>query len=210
MAVPRLSHRTRARYILRRNLNWLIICLLIGGWLLLDPRFVLSDIGFGAALAPTFFLVAVTAGAVVGVALAVMTVRRRGHDLIARRPDRLLILQSSKDLPVVLSLVVTAGVAEELFYRGFLIALFAGLLDLPTWTAVAISSIAFAFAHLYQGVQGMLRTGVIGVVLAIIYLSSGSLFVPIVLHLWLDLMSLVVVPWLVLRSSRRTTPMPIS
>lgn len=205
LALSNPSHRTRARYIHRRNLRWLLICLTVGGWLFLDPRFTLNDLGFRAPSASAFLLTSITMGAVASIPIAVVVARRRGSAIIATRPDRPLMLQSSEDLYAVLSLVVVSAVAEELFYRGFLTALLVGSFAVPTWMAVVVSSAAFGFAHAYQGLRGILRTGLIGFLLATVYLSSGNLFLPIALHLWLDLMALVVVPWLVSQSSRPAT-----
>jgi membrane protease YdiL (CAAX protease family) len=53
---------------------------------------------------------------------------------------------------------------------------------------------AFGLAHLYQGWVGVVATGFVGAVFTALYLWSGSLAVPIVLHVILDLLGLVVRP----------------
>ena len=59
---------------------------------------------------------------------------------------------------------------------------------MPLWAAVIVSSLAFGLAHSYQGVQGMMKTGFAGVVLALLYVGSGSIWLPILAHMLLDLL----------------------
>jgi membrane protease YdiL (CAAX protease family) len=82
-------------------------------------------------------------------------------------------------------LAVTAGICEELMYRGFLLTLLKSVLGAPA--AVLISSIAFGFGHLYQGRSGVLKTGAIGLVMAGLTLLSGSIWGPMLLHAIVDL-----------------------
>ncbi len=76
----------------------------------------------------------------------------------------------------------TAGIVEELAYRGFLVWYFDQLTNL--WLAVALSSLVFGIAHFYQGVGGILKTGAAGLVLALLYVWTGSIWVPMLMH-WL-------------------------
>ena len=46
---------------------------------------------------------------------------------------------------------------------------------------------AFGLAHWYQGRLGMLTTGAAGAVLTQLYLTTGSLLLPMVLHVLIDL-----------------------
>jgi uncharacterized protein len=88
---------------------------------------------------------------------------------------------------------VTAGVCEEWLYRGFLLAVVAAIGGgLPTPALVAIGALAFGLAHAYQGVAGIVTTGVLGGVMAGLYLGTGSLLLPVVLHALTDLRFLLV------------------
>lgn len=80
---------------------------------------------------------------------------------------------------------ITAGVCEEILYRGLLLATLLPLLG--TWPAIVISSLIFGLGHAYQGISGIAKTSVIGLVLALLTVSSGSLFIAIVLHAVVDL-----------------------
>jgi membrane protease YdiL (CAAX protease family) len=90
---------------------------------------------------------------------------------------------------------VTAGVCEEWLYRGFFLAVVAAVAPgLPGAALVLLAAVAFGVAHAYQGLPGVLTTGVLGGVLAAVYLSSGSLLLPVLLHALIDLRFLLVPP----------------
>src|SRR5687768_9447904 len=55
---------------------------------------------------------------------------------------------------------LTAGFCEEFLYRGYFIWVFAQWLG--WWGAAALSLPFFAVAHVYQGWNGVLRTGIVG------------------------------------------------
>jgi membrane protease YdiL (CAAX protease family) len=88
---------------------------------------------------------------------------------------------------------VTAGVCEEWLYRGFFLAVVAALAGgLPTGVLVVIAALTFGLAHAYQGRAGVLTTGVLGGVMAALYLQTGSLLLPVLLHAAIDLRFLLV------------------
>jgi len=85
---------------------------------------------------------------------------------------------------IVVSL--TAGICEEVLYRGWLLSLFAATLG-SVWLGLLISSIIFGFAHTYQGRNGILGTGVLGAIFGLLFICSGSLIPGQVLHAVIDL-----------------------
>jgi len=86
------------------------------------------------------------------------------------------------------ALAVTAGVTEEVIWRGFgLGLLFLLLPHAPVAAVIVLAALAFGWAHLYQGWTGMLATGVLGGLFAWLYWSTGSLLLPILLHVLVDL-----------------------
>jgi len=54
--------------------------------------------------------------------------------------------------------------------------------------------VVFGLGHAYQGVLGMVGAGLLGYVLAQLYATTGSLWMPIVAHVLLDLRVLLLVP----------------
>lgn len=88
-----------------------------------------------------------------------------------------------------------AGISEELMYRGFILYYLS--LYLPHLNALArvlLSSLAFGVAHIYQGWQGAVAAGILGLVLAGIYLMTGSLLLPAALHAAVDGRALLIFP----------------
>ena len=101
-----------------------------------------------------------------------------------------------------LGVSLAAGVAEEIAYRGFLMAYLTSMA--PTWGAVAASALLFGAAHLYQGLVGVMATAALGAVFAVMYLSTGSLLLPMLLHTLIDVSSMVTA-YLVLKPERIST-----
>jgi membrane protease YdiL (CAAX protease family) len=85
-------------------------------------------------------------------------------------------------------LSLTAGLCEEILYRGFLIRfLHDGSLALPIWGALALSSLCFGLGHAYQGRKGVVTSTIAGLGFGLLFLLSGSLIPGIVLHALIDL-----------------------
>ncbi len=83
---------------------------------------------------------------------------------------------------------VTAGICEEILYRGFFTRYLANVpWHANLWTAILISSLVFGIAHTYQGVSGVFGTAVIGAMMAVIFMIAGNLWLPMALHVAFDL-----------------------
>jgi membrane protease YdiL (CAAX protease family) len=90
---------------------------------------------------------------------------------------------------------MTAGICEEWLYRGFFLAVVAALAPGSSATVlVLVAAAGFGLAHAYQGLVGVLTTGLLGGVLAAVYLQTGSLLLPVLLHAAIDLRFLLVPP----------------
>jgi membrane protease YdiL (CAAX protease family) len=85
---------------------------------------------------------------------------------------------------------LTAGICEELLYRGFLTWLVAAYTGVVA--AVAIVSILFGLAHGYQGAKGMVRVTLVGLFLSIIVLAGGWLAPAMAIHVLMDVAGAVV------------------
>jgi membrane protease YdiL (CAAX protease family) len=93
-----------------------------------------------------------------------------------------------------LALSVTAGICEEVLYRGFLIRYLGrepGRLGMIGGVLVAL--LAFGAAHLYQGVQGFLNSAIGGLLFAVVFLLTGNLVLPILFHIAADALLVPVV-----------------
>lgn len=82
---------------------------------------------------------------------------------------------------------ITAAITEELIYRGFLLFAIAYLFpQLSIWVVMLLASVVFGLAHTYQGVTGVLKTSVVGLIFSVLYVSFGSILPLIVLHFLID------------------------
>jgi len=84
-----------------------------------------------------------------------------------------------------MALSATAGVCEELIYRGFVVWALVPWLGL--WGAAFASIAGFGVAHAYLGREGMLRATLAGVVLGLVVLMFRSLYPAMILHAALDM-----------------------
>jgi membrane protease YdiL (CAAX protease family) len=86
---------------------------------------------------------------------------------------------------------LSAGICEELLYRGFLFGFLTGRMDggfyLGLTAAWLLSSLAFGTAHLYQGLPGILSSTAAGLSLGLAAILTGGLAAPMVFHALLDL-----------------------
>lgn len=142
------------------------------------------------------FLAGIALAAVGGFAAAILASRRR-RDVATptaprgfqSNPGLLAMLPRSRDERLGwAALSVTAGVTEEVIWRGFGLGLLFALLPATHPAApIVLAAVAFGWAHLYQGAIGVLATAMIGGLLALLFWASGSLLWPIVLHILIDL-----------------------
>jgi len=107
-----------------------------------------------------------------------------------------ILPRSTVELLLFLGVSLTAGVWEELVYRGFLfwfIAPYAGIAG-----AVVLSTLVFGIGHVYQGWRGALNASVLGLLFAIGYALSRSLWWLMLIHALVDAFG-GLVAWRVLR-----------
>lgn len=107
-----------------------------------------------------------------------------------------LIPRSSSERIAFFGLSVSAGIAEELVFRSFLIAaLLAAFGSLGL--AVAVSVAAFAVSHAYQGWTGVVRVAVLGIIVTAPLVVTGSVFPSMIAHAALDIIAgLLLADWL--------------
>jgi len=99
-------------------------------------------------------------------------------------PVRWYLPSAGSELANFRALSVTAGVCEEILFRGYLMAFLLPLGGMGV--AVVVSSLLFGLGHAYQGVGGAVKSGMIGALMAGMYLLTGSLLAPILVHAVVD------------------------
>ncbi len=187
------------RLIIAVEWSWVLVAALILLLSGLPPR----AIGLGWETPPAMvfgFIAALLAGALIPV--VVLAWRSRGGDQPGLEttsqqrmldPVSALLPSTRRERWYFAVMAVTAGICEEVLFRGFLIFYLSEIFPgLPITAAVIVSSIAFGLAHVYQGIGGVLGTGAFGLGMAVLYVWSGSLILPIILHALLDLRVLLI------------------
>ncbi|MEM7740897.1 MAG: CPBP family intramembrane glutamic endopeptidase [Pseudomonadota bacterium] len=158
-------------------------------WSHLGLRFPRSWIGLGAGTLAT-----------IGVFLSVVVL----SPLILQFADRLTggaeralpdVTTMSHLLMLLLLSWTTAAIGEEMIFRGFLMTRVADLFgrSAMSWVvALVLSSIIFGSLHAYQGINGMLVTGMVGFIFGVWYLIGRRNLLPLIIaHGLVDTMSVM-------------------
>lgn len=156
--------------------------------------------GFGPAtlglvrLDPDRMLAWTAATTLAAIALAALF-RAFGHSEAALL--RWLLPKTLAQRIVFAGLSISAGVGEELAFRAFLVPALeraSGSIAL----AVVVSSVAFGMMHSYQRASGALRASVLGALLAMPLLVTGSVLPSMAAHAAYDLIAgLLLADWLI-------------
>lgn len=87
----------------------------------------------------------------------------------------------------------TAGFCEEVIFRGYLMTRLRLVGKFKSWLIpIIISSLAFGFPHLYQGIHGFLNISVLGILFALIYIRTRSIWPCIIAHFFLDFLAIFI------------------
>lgn len=119
------------------------------------------------------------------------------HNELEKTKDRLeeqtpFMPSKWKDLPAYIIMCISAGVFEEIVFRGYLITFcryfFNGIPAAAAW-AVITPALVFSVAHYYQGAKAVFKILVLSLLFGMIFWHSGSLIAVIILHFLVDLVS---------------------
>ncbi len=170
-------------------IEWALVLLILTGWLLAGRQ--LAGLGFQLPMDRRLLWgVPPLLGALAGLWFQWVSLRRIGDEGLTRlraqlAPVELLLPHDDREHRLFRWLALTAGTAEEIIYRGFL--LWYAVTLLGPWPGVTVAVLAFAAGHAYQGAMGMVKTGVVGALLTGLYILTGSLLWPMILHTAIDL-----------------------
>ena len=101
---------------------------------------------------------------------------------------KLLMPKTAQEHRWAMAVGVTAGVAEEVIFRGYLVWAFG--LFLPVWVAGVLSIAIFVLLHLYQERGGIVQVTVFAAIATLLFLACGSLWPLIVMHVGVDILNL--------------------
>lgn len=131
---------------------------------------------------------------VTGIALLVGQLRqaRRGDRELLDAMDasfgsiRHLLPRTRHELRGFYRVGASAGIVEEILWRGYLLAYLETFLPMGVAAAVVIA--VFGLAHAYQGIASIPRITLAGAAFTGLYLLSGSIWLPVALHAAVDML----------------------
>lgn len=87
-----------------------------------------------------------------------------------------------------IAVAVTVGICEEIIFRAFLVNYAQNsLFDLSLLYSVLLVNLIFGLGHFTQGIPGIVNATITGLFMSCLFIISGSLLLPILLHILLDL-----------------------
>ncbi len=84
---------------------------------------------------------------------------------------------------------LAAGVCEETVFRGFCFYLLQSIFPLGPILTSVIVGFSFGFAHFYQGIKGIFKTALLGMLFGLLFSATDSLLFCIPLHFLFDFSS---------------------
>ena len=135
-------------------------------------------------------------GGTVGFAVARIRANRRKTPSPATPPSRwrkllpdfsALLPATTQERLLWCAVAISAGVCEEVVFRGWLLSILHSPISLAGTTLIVVASVVFGLAHAYQRITGMLLTTLAGLLFCVLYVKTGSLLVPILLHILIDI-----------------------
>jgi membrane protease YdiL (CAAX protease family) len=193
----RLLRRIEAGIPVNRNLlyfntilgHWILFVIALCVWAISERAW--GDLGFNFVFNSRFIVGAVLT--VAGIAFLLVQLRqattasREEIDLLQHELGHLslLIPRNGSEMARFNLLSLSAGIVEETLWRGFLIWYLSQ--SVPVWAAAIISAVGFGVAHAYQGLANVPKITLVGAVFSGLYVLSGSLWLPMILHATVDL-----------------------
>jgi len=85
---------------------------------------------------------------------------------------------------------LSSAICEEMVDRGFLLFLLLTIFpNIPIFVIMIIAFVTFGIGHLYQGLRGVIKTGLFGVLSMSLLIVTGSLIPSILLHFFCEFTS---------------------
>jgi membrane protease YdiL (CAAX protease family) len=98
-----------------------------------------------------------------------------------------LIPTTARERWLFVAVAISAGICEEIVFRGWLLFTLHMPFGLSGTALIVLASLLFGLCHIYQGPTGVFGATLAGALLAALYIATGTLLVPIVLHSLIDL-----------------------
>ena len=173
---------------------WIMAAIIVGLWVFTGRP--LASLGLQWPLSGSWdasLLAALVFSAAYGIDvwLEVATPAARRRTVAEWRENTPFLPENQKELRGFYGLAFSAAVGEEIIFRGFfityLIALFGASMG-GQFAALLTATLIFALSHYYQGWKAVLKIAVLSLAFGSIFLISGSLLLPVLLHLVVDVL----------------------
>jgi len=147
-----------------------------------------SSLGLG-------LMVGALGGLLVPIVLSLRSPEARSRQLAPLRAIAFFLPRTGEERAWFAAVSVTAGICEEIIFRGFLIRYLDALpLGLGVLAASGAAAVLFGINHGYQGWRGIIATAVLALAFTALFFITGTLLIPIVVHALIDLRILVLLP----------------
>ncbi len=114
--------------------------------------------------------------------------RKRASWLSKLMPDfSALIPVTMNERLLWIAVAISAGICEEIVFRGWLLTTLHDQIGLTGKSLLWTGALLFGLAHAYQKVSGVIVTALAGAFFCLLYVKTGSLLLPILLHGLVDL-----------------------
>jgi uncharacterized protein len=170
--------------------EWGVTLLILGMVAVTATTF--SDIGLKLPSENASKTMGMFVGFLIGIGFAVFVMMRlpfyRKYQQAQTNTVSYMVPTGKLDKRLGILVAITAGICEEIIYRGFLLHFLSkSPFNLEGHILLIVGAAIFGLAHYYQGWKGVLLTGLVGYALSRVYFSTGSLLFPILLHALMDL-----------------------
>ena len=145
-------------------------------------RSTLGDWSDDLAIAGGFWITSMMVLAGIGALL------RLAHLSAPQKALAQLAPQNAGELLLWVILSISAGICEEITFRGYLLQQFSRLGG-KVWIGVLASSLLFGIAHGYEGASGMIAITIYGALFCVLTIKRGSLRPGMMAHAWQDIFS---------------------
>jgi membrane protease YdiL (CAAX protease family) len=188
-----LPSRTRIR--LYANLiasQWLLVVLVT--LLFAVAGRSLTDVGQSLGPKPVNTIATGAALLLVFAALSAFTTRQLRKASLSDLPRRMrragkILPQTDAERAWFVAVALTAGICEEILYRGYVPWFVDSWLHAGPIVSFGIAAVVFGLGHAYQGRDGMIVTGILGLFFGSVASAVGSLVPGQLLHVAIDLVN---------------------
>lgn len=181
-----ISNRTLEVYLPSLFIQILLILIVV--WVLIRAKDGIESVGLVGITSLNFFL-GIILYLFAQVLLFVLSLFLHGLDQPADLQQYLPKSNLDSFFWVILS--ASAAIGEEMSFRGFLISRLTPVLG-NFGAAALLSSVAFALGHAYQGSEGVIFTGIYGLLFSLMFFWRKSIFPCMIAHFLQDALT----PWL--------------